>query len=143
MRTVGTPGYAAIIASTAAGPLFLLSLTGATLYLRMPEPIPVDPSALLGIAAMLVPAFVIGFVLAFVPNLLGASAMATLAERRDAARAPFAWTAAGALAGTGIAALFADFNDDRSVAFALILTSAACARICRAQLHWEDACFQA
>ncbi len=138
MRTIGSPGYAAIIASTAAGPLFLLSLTGAMLYLQLPEPIPVDPNALLGIGAALVPAFVVGFLLAFLPNLLGASLMATLAELHEGARTPFAWTAAGALAGTGIAAAFTDFSGDWSSAFALILTSAVCARICRAKLDWEE-----
>lgn len=140
MKTFRSPGHAAIIASTAAGPAFVLSLAAAWLYLQVPRPIPFefDPVDLVGSGiGFMVMATIFGFLLALLPNLAGAALMAALAETNEMARDPIAWTAAGLLAGAGIAALTGGFEDNGPTAFAVIATSAICARICRAQLDWE------
>jgi hypothetical protein len=141
MRSKGSPGYAAIVASAAAGPIFLVSLFAAILYLQMPSAIPFgagEAAALLWASALLVPSFVIGFFLALLPNLVGASAMATLAESVEEARAPIAWVAAGALGGAGIAVLTSGFGSDPPIAFALVVTGGLCAGLCRRTFAWDD-----
>jgi hypothetical protein len=130
-----SPGCgAALAASLVAGPVFLLSLIAATIYVTLPDPVPLDPSTVFGIVLALIPATIVGFVLAFAPNLLGSAVMAGFAEAHEAVRDPFVWVGAGALAGTGLAALFAEIQSPGG--FATIVTSAVCARICRAQFDW-------
>ena len=134
----GSPGCgAALAASLVSGPVFLLSLTAALAYMTLPDPVPLEPSALFAVALALIPATIVGFVLAFVPNMLGAAMMAWIAEAHEAARDPLAWAAAGALLGTGLAAMFTGVLSPGG--FATILTSAVCARICRAQFALEAA----
>ncbi|HEV2816575.1 MAG TPA: hypothetical protein VGW40_05070 [Allosphingosinicella sp.] len=87
----------------------------------------------------MIPATIFGGLLAFIPNLFGSLLMASLAERHAAARDPIAWTAAGALAGAGIAWTWPGFGGEPPIGFALVLTSAVCARLCRAQFEWADA----
>jgi len=132
-----SPGCgAALAASLAAGPVFLLSLIAAAGYMTLPQPIPIDSSAAIGIPMALIPATVVGFVLAFAPNLLGSAMMAWIAETHAPARDPLAWVAAGALIGAGLAAAFGGLQSPGG--FATIFTSAVCARICRAQFEWDD-----
>jgi hypothetical protein len=141
MKTKGSPGYAAIVASSAAGPIFLISLFAAILYLQTPSAIPFgvgEAAALAAGSALLVPAFLVGFFLALLPNLVGASVMAALAETVEEARAPVAWVAAGALGGAGIAVLSSGFGSDPPIAFALIVTGGLCAGICRRTFAWDD-----
>jgi len=136
MSLHASPGCgAALAASLAAGPVFLLSLIAAMVYVTLPAPIPLDASAAIGIPLALIPAMIVGFVLAFVPNLLGSAVMAWIAEGHEAARDPLAWVAAGALIGAGLAASFSGLQSPGG--FATIFTSAVCARICRAQFEWE------
>ena len=133
-----TPGAApALIASLVAGPVFLLSLIAAAAYLTLPQPISLDASVAIAIPMALIPATIVGFVLAFVPNLLGSAVMAWIAETHQAARDPLAWAAAGALSGAGLAASFSSLQSPGG--FATIVTSAVCARICRSQFEWEPA----
>jgi hypothetical protein len=40
--------------------------------------------------------------------------------------------------GFGLAILFGAFPDSGTATFALVLTSAICAGICRARIRWED-----
>jgi len=136
MSLHGSPGCgAALAASLAAGPIFLLSLIAALAYMTLPQPIPLDASAAIGIPLALIPATIVGFILAFVPNLLGSAVMAWIAEAHEAARDPIAWVAAGALVGAGLAASFGGLQSPGG--FATIFTSAVCARICRARFEWD------
>ena len=139
MTTRGSPGYAAIVASAAAGPVFLASLGAAIFYLQMPRAIAVEElaSAALGLA-IVIPAFLVGFVLAIMPNVIGAAVMATLSESFGVAREPAIWVMAGGLAGAGIAALTSGFGPEPPIGFALIVTGAVCAAICRRSFTFED-----
>ena len=139
MRPASSPAGAACLASLPAGAVFLISLAAADAYLQMPAPIPIDLPSLLGLAVALVPATIFGGLLAFAPNLFGSLLMSTLAEQHPAARDPIAWTAAGALVGAGIALAWTGFDAEPPIGFALVLTSAVCARLCRGQFEWPAA----
>jgi hypothetical protein len=117
-------------ASLAAGPIFTFSYTLAAFYLRLPDPVAISPGDLLPWFAVLILSVFVGAILAVVPNVIGCSMMAALAETGTAARTPEAWVAAGAAAGTGIAVVFGvDWPSEMFIA--LVATGAVCAGICR------------
>jgi ABC-type thiamin/hydroxymethylpyrimidine transport system permease subunit len=137
MKTRESPFFAAIYASAAAGPMFLLSLAAAEAYKFLPQPIPFDPTYLVFLI-WLVPAFVVGFIISFVPNAIGAHLLSKAGEVSEAAREPLIWIGAGAAAGFGLALLFRTFQYSDPGTFALVLTSASCAGICRAWTAWDS-----
>ena len=119
-----------VIASLASGPLFV-----AANLLAVPLFVPNPPSGMgswsLGLTVfLLLPVLLVGFLLGFVPNLVGALAMAALAERHASARPMVAWIAAGAMMGAAIGLAFG--ADEPLSLFPVIATSAVCAAICRA-----------
>ena len=133
MSAPGLRVPAALIAAAVAGPLFVLSVAAAELYLRLPQPIVIRDEEFVQFVAILPPAFLVGGVIGLVPIFLGTAVMGALADRFEAARSPLAWAAAGALCGAGLVLLFASWSD-HSIAFALVATSTVCAAICRRQL---------
>jgi hypothetical protein len=138
MKAAGSPVFAAFAASAAAGPLFLALCACAYLYGQLPHPITVAAADFGMFAALMAPAFIVGFIIAFVPNLLGSAVMATIGESADWGRSPVAWSLAGGFAGAGLALLFYPRDAEAWPGiFALVLTSAICARICRAFMAWE------
>ena len=145
MKVNGSPVFAAFAASIAAGPLFLAFSAGAFLYLQIPHTITFVAEDLGIFMVMMLPATFVGFILAFVPNLLGSAVMATIGDSAEWGRSPLAWTLAGGLAGMALVLLFAPreapfagFDQEGGAgAFALIATSAICARICHRQFDWE------
>jgi hypothetical protein len=130
--------FTPLLASAAAGPVFVLSLAAAQVYSLMPEPVPIDPTALVMILLLLVPATVVGFLISFLPNAIGAHILSAAGEASEAARAPISWIAVGAALGFGLAMMFGAPPDGGPVTFALVFTSAACAGLCRARTRWES-----
>ncbi|MEA3010042.1 MAG: hypothetical protein QOJ91_1734 [Sphingomonadales bacterium] len=134
------PGYSFSgsigLASLAAGPIFLASTALAYAYLELPRPVIIDPAQILPGMALFIPAVFVGFILSIIPNLIGSYLMQFTGGVFPAARARSLWFAAGALAGAAIAGATGAFAQPPS-AFALIFTSACCARICRLSGHWE------
>ncbi|MEA3048982.1 MAG: hypothetical protein QOG84_818 [Sphingomonadales bacterium] len=101
MTTVASPVFAALPASAAAGPVFVLSLAAAQIYSFMPEPVPIDPASLAMTLALLIPAAVAGFLISFLPNAIGAHILSRAGEFSETARAPISWIAVGAALGLG------------------------------------------
>jgi hypothetical protein len=135
MYDTGSPVRAALIASAAAGPLFLASFAAASAYLQLPHPIVVRAQDL--DFGLVMAATMAGFIIGFLPNLVGSAVMKAIGDTNAAARSAALWTAVGAAAGTAIALLFYGPQPDPTGSFAFIATSAICARLCRTQMHWE------
>ncbi|HST37278.1 MAG TPA: hypothetical protein VLK25_11695 [Allosphingosinicella sp.] len=137
MKVIGTPVGAAVPASLVAGPVFVLSYAASLVYARLPHPIVVDPETLLGLATILLPATIVGFMIGYCVNIVGALIMAALSNHIRLVREPPAWVAAGAAIGGSIAFLLDGYGRD-GPAFALIATSAICAGLCRRGFDWVD-----
>jgi hypothetical protein len=118
-----------VAAACAAGPIFLLSSAVAALYLELPRPVVLEVRELVAFLPMLLAAAFAGFIPAFILNWLGAALMTALARLGGPARGRSGWI----LAGAGIGGLMAaTLGADGAGGFALVVTSAACAAICRA-----------
>lgn len=77
----------------------------------------------------------IGAILATFPVMLGTLILGELGRTRAEWRRPLLWTAVGTALGLVIAAVFA--NDSAVAATALVLTSAASARIAHSNIRWD------
>jgi hypothetical protein len=131
MKTSYSAGAAALPASAAAGPLFLTILAAITLYGRLPQPIVLSGGELAGFVVALPFAAIFGFPIAYLPNVAGTKLMAAISDNSAVAREPSVWMCAGgALIAVVIFGL--DPQIEAPVGLSLILTSAICARICRA-----------
>ena len=125
-----------VVATFAAGPLFITAAAVGSLCLQSPQSIAVEPSDALWLVFGFFFASAGGCILSIVPNLVGTSLLAWLADRWPTARRPEFWTTVGILAGVGIA--IADGpSQSPSAAFAVIVTSAACAWLCRRPIVWD------
>lgn len=111
------------ISSLFAGPIFLAAMTLAALYLELPRPVVIRGSDLFLLPVLLPLSAIVGFVPAFVLNLIGGSVMTALSKVGGPARARGAWLAAGAATG-GLLVLL--FQASGATAAALVATSAAC-----------------
>jgi hypothetical protein len=114
-----------VLACLVAGPVFVISAAAAGAYLTLPRPIRIEPRDLASLALLLLPV------------LIGATAMRALAERIEVARAPITWAAVGALCGAGLAWWSEVTTEQPELAFALIVTSTLCARLCRPPLRGD------
>lgn len=127
---VAGAGRAALI----AGPCFVLSTSAAVLYGRIPEPIIITPGEFFGLLFLMIPASLVGFILGFLPSLLGSVIMGWLARHIPALRLAPIWTlVGGALAGIPY---FME-PEDASFGFAFVVTGAICATICRRHWRWD------
>lgn len=124
------------LASLAAGPIFLASAGLAFAYLELPRPVVVDPAQMVPGLLSFIPAIIVGFILAIVPNLAGSYLMHFTGRAFPATRPRLIWFGTGALVGAAIAGSTGAFAEP-AYAFALILTSACCARICRLSACWD------
>ncbi|HEX8571118.1 MAG TPA: hypothetical protein VF759_00035 [Allosphingosinicella sp.] len=124
------------LASLAAGPIFLASTAAASLYLRLPRPVVVEPWQAASFVLMAMPAVIVGFLLSVLPNMIGSRLMVRAGAALPWARAPVAWAASGALMGGGLVGLTGAFSEP-AAAFGLIATSACCAAICRLSVCWD------
>ena len=120
---------AVITASAAAGPLFIAWMALLSLIEHFPQPVVITFFEISLFLGLLVPALVVGAILALLPNLIGTALMRLLAEHVEIARAPFVWAAAGAIVGGSIGLLLGWTYTDSTV-LALALTGAGCAWIC-------------
>jgi hypothetical protein len=89
-------------ASIAAGPVFLASVVLFT-TLSVPRPVAVDASSLLFLL-VLVPAIMVGGLLALLPNLIGTALLANVAGSNAGLRLPAFWGLVGGLVSGGGAA---------------------------------------
>jgi hypothetical protein len=122
---------AAALASLAAGPIFLTSSSLVDLYLRVPAPIEIDGSVISAFLLFMLPATLIGALLAFVPNMLGTLVMVLWSRRSWLARTPPAWMLVGAASGGGLACALTDGGPDLVPTAAMFLTGGLCAALCR------------
>ncbi len=131
-----------IIASIAAGPVFVISGAASALYLTLPRPIPTNVPDLFGVlissAFIMLPAIVLGWFIAIVPCFAGTAALGNLGRVTPWVRLPLLW----ALVGGGVMAvpllLFSDFgNNADALIFAFTAAGTVCALICRRFTVWE------
>jgi hypothetical protein len=144
MRPCVRLGAGPLWATLTAGPIFGACLLVETYLKQIPQPVEVSvQDALIGGGTLLI-AFVIGgLIISIIPNLLGALAVGTLAERLPAFRSPAAWGVVGACAIAGPALVHhlttARLEEDGvQLVFALTITSTLCALICRRTTCWID-----
>ena len=132
-------GFGPLFAAIAAGPIFLTALMLGMGYASLPQAIPVDPDAPLVVLVYLIPATIVGILLAIIPCMIGCALMAHLGRIVPFMRLPPFWALAGMLPIVlGIAVT--GFESEAAPAyFALLTTGAACALICRKFTCWEDA----
>jgi hypothetical protein len=126
------------LASLAAGPIFVASAGLAALYLQLPRAVDVTvgPANIIWLLLVPLPVVLAGFLLSFIPNLVGTCLMLLAGFQFQAARSRAAWLGAGALFGTLIAWETTGFEEP-ATAFGLIATSACCAAICRHSACWD------
>ena len=133
-RMSGSILYACLI----AGPVFLTSLVSASLYLKLPQPIVVSAGEFGAFVVLILPALIVGFLLALIPVTIGTAALFTLGEQNAAFRLPGVWTAVGAAIGIALVILLQLAGPWREAGFALVVTSAVCARVARNYVNWEN-----
>jgi hypothetical protein len=123
----------AVRASLVAGPVFLVSLIifGGLLEIATRDPHWRPPVR--EIASLVLPAFIVGFLLALLPNLIATGVMKALSRQMAEFRRPLAWVAVGALLGGALAFLFGARFDSGGLdsLAAMAVTGGVCARICR------------
>lgn len=138
MRIAASRLGAALQASVAAGPIFVLSLAFAEAFSTIPRPIPFEPwPAIGGFVFLLVPSCIVGFIISLLPNIFGTCLLSAAGEASATAREPVVWMGVGGMLGFGIALVFGIFEFSLEATLALVSTSAACAGICRKQMSWE------
>lgn len=84
------------------------------------------------------PSALVGFLLTYLPNAIGASLLASAGEVNRVGREPIVWMATGAASGLLLAIVFGGSSDSGIWTFATVSTSTVCAALCRAQTRWED-----
>lgn len=127
MKRLDYPAPGAALAALFAGPIFVLSWALGTCYARIPAAVPVDASIVIGLWAMMI-TMPFGFILAILPCLICAAMMVALSGSATM-RTPFMWGLVGALFPL-IGTLFV-WGGWGPANFALSVTGAACALICR------------
>ena len=128
------------LATTAAGPLFLLGI-GIGSWIDDPGAT-ADIGQVVAIAPMIaviaVFASFFGTIIALIPNFIGAAIMIWLGNRNEAARLPLLWAMAGALACAVPVMAIEAGSPGRSAEtlVAFTFTGACCALICRRRIQW-------
>jgi hypothetical protein len=127
----------ATIASIAAGPLFVSASMAAFYYAQMPSAVPVaafDPESLGPFAALIALVVSVGFIFAFIPNLVGAKLMYAAGLRWEAARYRPVWILVGASSSAAVTLLFGANVPEMTFGFAT--TGSVCAAICHRWADW-------
>jgi len=132
----------AVLASAAAGPLFLVGLmlgfqatTPAAVIAISPDISAIDILAVIvGIPTALVTVMLIGIAIALIPTMVGTAVMIRLGDVNPAFRLPIMWALAGALPCALFMAL--DFGEAPILLVALTFTGACCALICRYRVQY-------
>jgi len=136
MTRVRHVGSGAVLASLAAGPLFLA--VAATGELLDGNPIVLTPNEVELIAGAIWLAMIFGWFVAIVPNLLGALLMGRLGRDNVVARLPVMWSLAGAALGGGAIWLTWTGEDRVGASSQMAAVAALCALVCRARVRWID-----
>lgn len=130
-----------MLATLAAGPIFLFGMVigGLVNYPAAAIPVDIYPDEasltliLVGLPPGLVFVTIIGSMIAFLPNLIGATVMAWLSDRNEGARLPATWAIIGGVASAGSISFI--IGDDYQLSPIFVVTFAftgACsALICR------------
>lgn len=132
-----TPLAGAAGACLLAGPVFLWSNGAAHLYLTLPAPIIVDPSAIPALILMSLTAVVVGALLSLVPILIGTTILFRLGSVLDFARAPAVWAVVGAASGAGLAAAAGVHPHYPAACFGLAAAGAMCAIVARRAITFD------
>ncbi len=137
-------GWGIVWGSLIAGPTFVAATAGALLYATLPQAIPVeggwiDPETVMALILLIIPVGLFGFLLAFIPNAVGATLIGSLGRRFELARLPLVWAVAGvAMTTIPLALLGSFFGDQAPTAVGLVITSGLCALMCRRHTRWFD-----
>ena len=138
MSKTNLPGAAAR-ASLAAGPTFLLLFVLFSYVQSAPAAMPMSSShlaAIVYIPALVVPALLVGIVLAFPTCLVAGAVLSFAGDFFSVLRSPPLWIAAGA--GLGLGALhLLDAMAFQPLSYAFTGTAMGCAAISRFSLDWE------
>lgn len=126
-----------VTACLLSGPCFVITCAAAIAYLELPKAVPVNLNAILIVALVMLPATLWGAAISLIPNIVGANLMAGLADRFAFARSSFVWAIVGAAVGLGVFRFFASGYDLEPLGFALVVTSAVCAAVCKVGLSWS------
>ena len=131
MPATGRSFQGAIVATLAAGPVFIIGLGLSTWMADMTQTVPLHAISVAGV--MIVPVMIYatvgGAILSFLPNLIGTTVMAWLADRNLGMRLAVAWALVGTLV-PGLTIVIADSGKGGTTfAVALIFTGAVCAVI--------------
>lgn len=105
-----------------AGPVFLTLTFTATLYNKLPEPIPFEPASLFIMLLLLMFGLMFGPLIACIPILLGLAVMTYLSDRLTWLAARPVWLAVGLLIGLCAAHAMTLMQTSPELAFALIMT---------------------
>lgn len=124
------------VAAVAAGPVFVTVTTLASLYLRLPAAIVVTAEAVGVFCLALIPATLLGAIVALPVNAIGALLMTYLGKHLPVVRSSAAWAIAGGVKGGIVAALLDLGDSEPSLAFGLVVTSALCGWLCSRWLRW-------
>ena len=136
MARQGSLMHGVALATLAAGPAFLTAATLGAYCLQIPRPIAIAPQFVFAGVLLLIPATVIGALVSVVPNLLGAIALARLADRLPPLRTGPAWTLIGAALAF---LLFRDTGASEAIfLFPATATGALCATLCRHGIWWAE-----
>lgn len=125
-------------AAMLAGPIFVSS-SGLAMWMAEPNlPFNVTDISIVPMAlVMLVISAVFGSVIAIIPCVVGAWLTKMVGEINDGLRAAPVWAIAGGMLGA-IPHWLSDDPELGSATFALIVTGACCALICRIGVRWDD-----
>ena len=134
-------------ATLAAGPLFVLGIAIGALINDPAAAIPVDLDGtsigmiLVALPPALVLVMIIGSMIAFLPNLIGATIMAWLSDYNEGMYLPVAWAVTGGImsAASVVMVLGDDYVPHPIIIAAFAFTGAGCALIYRHGLGKESA----
>jgi hypothetical protein len=135
-------GSGILWSSLFAGPIFILATAAAFFYHSLPNAVAVDENWFTAESAMslfisIVPVSIFGFILALLPNILGAVVMGQLGRYFETARSPLAWGIMGVAMVAIPLNLFQAFEGDGApAAVGLLLTAGLCALVSRRNARW-------
>ncbi|MFL6859054.1 MAG: hypothetical protein ACJ8EB_14275 [Allosphingosinicella sp.] len=130
--------FSPLLAAITAGPVFILSMGAAMLYLQLPRPIIVPLRDVPSFILILQVAAMVSLIVALIPALIATHLLAAAGECWPAARDTGLWLAAGMLVGAAPPLL--DLGSGALTPAILLpwaLTGAWTAWMCRRGVEWD------
>ena len=121
-----------------AGPVFVTTCALTSLYLELPKPIVISGSEFGLFLVLLVPALMVGFLLAVVPVTIGTALLVGLGARSPTFRSARTWAAVGASLGIGLVIAIRLEGPWHDVGFALVVTCVVSALVSHRLARWEN-----